>query len=250
MGNLRARYVNLGKADLGESVEHAAHMGPFLNANARWRLKMFQRRLAYATIISSIFCVACPANAATTVSTSDTGAWSIEQATGGVTTAIAAQATVPNAAWDSSAPWIGPNSNGSVSVSEGTYSYVFQLPEITTLSSLTGSFWADNRLTSIFLRGSFDQEIVGAITDGSSVQFDSPRDLNLGNLARFGAVSAIVFRTENNIPVDSGSPAGFAFSGIATAVPEPGTWLLMIFGLGAVGFTMRRKQAVLRHQFA
>lgn len=36
-----------------------------------------------------------------------------------------------------------------------------------------------------------------------------------------------------------------------TAVPEPGTWLLMILGLGAVGFSMRRRQATAtRFQFA
>lgn len=36
-----------------------------------------------------------------------------------------------------------------------------------------------------------------------------------------------------------------------TAVPEPGTWMLMILGLGAVGFAMRRRQTVsTRLQFA
>lgn len=35
------------------------------------------------------------------------------------------------------------------------------------------------------------------------------------------------------------------------SVPEPGTWLLMILGLGAVGFAMRRQQkAQVRMQFA
>jgi hypothetical protein len=35
------------------------------------------------------------------------------------------------------------------------------------------------------------------------------------------------------------------------AIPEPGTWLLMILGLGAVGFSMRRRQkATVRYQFA
>jgi hypothetical protein len=39
--------------------------------------------------------------------------------------------------------------------------------------------------------------------------------------------------------------------GIGTAVPEPGTWLLMILGLGAVGFAMRRRQrTAVRFQFA
>jgi hypothetical protein len=36
-----------------------------------------------------------------------------------------------------------------------------------------------------------------------------------------------------------------------SAVPEPGTWMLMILGFGAVGFAMRRRQkAVARFQFA
>ncbi|MEM6859004.1 MAG: PEPxxWA-CTERM sorting domain-containing protein [Pseudomonadota bacterium] len=38
---------------------------------------------------------------------------------------------------------------------------------------------------------------------------------------------------------------------IALSVPEPATWLLMIFGLGAVGASMRRRQkATARIQFA
>ncbi|WP_273676120.1 PEPxxWA-CTERM sorting domain-containing protein [Erythrobacter fulvus] len=38
---------------------------------------------------------------------------------------------------------------------------------------------------------------------------------------------------------------------INSAVPEPGTWLLMILGLGAVGFAMRRRPTTsVRFQFA
>ena len=47
-------------------------------------------------------------------------------------------------------------------------------------------------------------------------------------------------------------PAGEAISTFnVSAVPEPGTWLLMILGLGAVGVAMRRRQrTTTRFQFA
>jgi hypothetical protein len=45
--------------------------------------------------------------------------------------------------------------------------------------------------------------------------------------------------------------AGEEFTFAITAVPEPGAWMLMILGLGAVGFAMRRRQTTsTRYQFA
>lgn len=45
--------------------------------------------------------------------------------------------------------------------------------------------------------------------------------------------------------------AGSVATANVSAVPEPGTWMLMILGLGAVGFAMRRRQTVsTRLQFA
>ena len=38
--------------------------------------------------------------------------------------------------------------------------------------------------------------------------------------------------------------------GIAAAVPEPGTWALMLFGFGAVGVSMRRRRTTHIQQFA
>ena len=40
----------------------------------------------------------------------------------------------------------------------------------------------------------------------------------------------------------TGSVTGTSF--IASAVPEPSSWLMMIFGMGAIGFAMRRKSQV------
>lgn len=45
--------------------------------------------------------------------------------------------------------------------------------------------------------------------------------------------------------------SGQTFDFNVSAIPEPGTWMLMILGLGAVGFAMRRRQAAtVRYQFA
>ena len=50
---------------------------------------------------------------------------------------------------------------------------------------------------------------------------------------------------------DDAYDSGMAFSGITVAgvpignaVPEPGTWAMMLLGFGAVGFAMRRRRAV------
>lgn len=52
---------------------------------------------------------------------------------------------------------------------------------------------------------------------------------------------------------DTAYDSGMAFSGITVAglpvgnaVPEPGTWAMMLLGFGAVGFAMRRRRAVPR----
>jgi hypothetical protein len=43
----------------------------------------------------------------------------------------------------------------------------------------------------------------------------------------------------------------FEVDNVMGSVPEPGTWMLMILGLGAVGFAMRRRQSTsVRLQFA
>jgi len=43
-----------------------------------------------------------------------------------------------------------------------------------------------------------------------------------------------------------GQSSQISFSAVATAaaVPEPATWAMMILGMGAIGYTMRRRQSV------
>lgn len=71
--------------------------------------------------------------------------------------------------------------------------------------------------------------------------------LNLGGPATSSVtLSNFLARYQSTGPNGEGSAVG-----VGTAVPEPGTWLLMILGLGAVGFAMRRRQTTsVRFQFA
>jgi hypothetical protein len=68
-----------------------------------------------------------------------------------------------------------------------------------------------------------------------------------GILSGLGSVN-----NQNQFVLDlSGETLDVGTGSIALSVPEPGTWLLMILGLGAVGFSMRRRQkATVRYQFA
>ena len=66
-----------------------------------------------------------------------------------------------------------------------------------------------------------------------------------------------------NVPIVSGAPNEIAISGLSRgngsyggnatflpAVPEPATWAMMLLGIGAIGFTMRRRRTPLLSQIA
>ena len=69
---------------------------------------------------------------------------------------------------------------------------------------------------------------------------NSPYSTNLGSGSNFANVWLIGSANPNPDRYDD----GFKLKSITvnTAVPEPGTWAMMLFGFGAVGYSMRRRK--------
>ena len=146
------------------------------------------------------------------------------------------------------ARWITANANGNANMPAGItqYSAAFTLSQIATVASFTGNFWSDNRVVSIILNG------VSIYTNpnNSASQFSGPGTAISEWVNVNGGVNNLDVVVEN-YPGSSGNPAGLRLDAVFSAVPEPGTWMLMMLGLGAVGFSMRRRQKTqVRFQFA
>jgi hypothetical protein len=211
-----------------------------------------------AAAAMSVAALAFPsvANAATTVTvdSTNTSGWTIDPP--GDDTAAAAAVKVINRppTWDATAPWISTVADGNALLPPGNADYIFTLETPTWLRSLTGQYWADNRLVGVMVQNSLGWVDLPFTQNSSNEQFRAlglaGRTFNFTTeLEQAGTISAVKFRVLNL--TDSNNPAGSAFRALGTAVPEPGTWLLMILGLGAVGFAMRRRQSVTaRLQFA
>ena len=149
------------------------------------------------------------------------------------------------------ARWITPNADGTLNQPVGTvtYSTIFTLSQIATAATLTGNFWSDNRVTQILLNG------IAIYNNGSSAsQFGGgtgvPLNISTNLLAGANTLSFLV-QNDSGTSGPGSNPAGLRVSAVFSAVPEPGTWMLMLLGFGAVGFSMRRRQKTqVRFQFA
>jgi len=149
------------------------------------------------------------------------------------------------------ARWITPNADGTLNQPVGTvtYSTIFTLSQIATAATLTGNFWSDNRVTQILLNG------IAIYNNGSSAsQFGGgtgvPLNISTNLLAGANTLSFLV-QNDSGTGGPGSNPAGLRVSAVFSAVPEPGTWMLMLLGFGAVGFSMRRRQKTqVRFQFA
>jgi len=153
--------------------------------------------------------------------------------------------------------WISPNlGNGAAFPNQGSSPaglYNFRgfilLSDVGNEQTWSGTWWADNIVRRILVNGT---EVFSNLTGSSQAQefrgagtpfiFTNPVFVNGENV--------IEFQVENGSGL-SGNPLGLQVNSLLSAVPEPGTWMLMILGLGAVGFAMRRRQtSAVRFQFA
>lgn len=110
----------------------------------------------------------------------------------------------------------------------------FSSPFSVTFSSLISNFSAVNVSYSSALATAYDGN--GAIlgtSAASSGQYNGAM-LSFG----FGGIKSITFQGNNSgFGVDN-----FRFDAGVSAVPEPATWAMMLFGFGAIGMTMRRRR--------
>lgn len=228
-------------------------------------------RQIYAAAAFAAFMLATPAAAATTVvSTSEPGwKWTGPNRTSGnavVVNPLPPSAgntggTVGAAAITTSRP------SGIVRVpGDYIFSKSFSVSPGSNFQFLTATWLADNFISSIKLNNiqlTLSPTNLGSSTPANGNQFGN----NVGpfqqvfRLSDFGAslkdgkntISVVLNQRDLGAPGrpgDANNHAYFAMN-VTGSVPEPGTWMLMILGLGAVGFAMRRRQkSAVRLQFA
>lgn len=206
-----------------------------------------------ATTSAALFALSAPAAATTTVVGETDGSWNVSG--GPFADAPAKVVTQIPGSWGSPVPgtsWISTTTNGR-NTTPGPYTFTktFSLADAGSFNFLTATWKSDNFVTDLLLNGT------SLGTFGTSNEFG-----NVGPFTRtfsLAATGASFLNNENTLQVvvqqrnlgnNNGNDMGLSGRFVAS-VPEPGTWMLMILGLGAVGFAMRRRQkTAVRFQFA
>lgn len=171
--------------------------------------------------------------------------WTVNGGAAFIPTNIPGTYPGPASSWITPALQTGSNPLPAT-VSPGLYNFLGVLDlssivQIGTFAVWQGTIFSDNSIDYFRVNGKTFPSSISGFTSSSpfSIAFNP---LQGNNTFEIGLRNA----TGNGF-----NPAAVRFSGTVTAVPEPGTWLLMILGLGAVGFAMRRRQAAsVRLQFA
>lgn len=219
------------------------------------------RAITMAAAFAAVSMTPTVAFAATDIPIGTDGSWTITDGDGNpLETRTPTNSEIPSV-WDPSVPgsqWISPNlGNGAAYPDQGTspaglYSFigVFDLSDIGNVQTWNVTWWSDNIVRQILVNGI--EVFANATGDSLSQEFRAPGISNVfkTNSAWKNGDNTVTFVVENGSGL-TGNPTGLRVAGLLSAVPEPGTWMLMILGLGAVGFAMRRRQASsVRLQFA
>jgi PEP-CTERM motif len=199
--------------------------------------------------------------AVTTVQSIDTNSsWTVKNLTTNSVTTAVVPTTIPgsyngaptnNGASSGGALWIYPNASNSHAPNTAfAFTKVFTLGAF-SVATLGGKFWSDNGLISIVLNnvaifGPFSptgNETTYAPSNGTNFSYSGPGFVQ--------GTNTLVFNILNG-PGGSGNPVALqADLDVTSAVPEPGTWMLMLLGFAAIGFAMRsRAKTQVRFQFA
>jgi hypothetical protein len=142
-------------------------------------------------------------------------------------------------------------------VSKNTFSY--NAGDLVTLSFVVGGAQRGSA-GDIFTAGLLLGPVAGSVTDLSGTGFTPTPGYNAGANGVFGGAfllgnapftnSSISFRalTGGDLRLFFGSPSGDYVGPLLdnvkldiSAVPEPSTWVMMIFGIGMIGGAMRRR---------
>jgi hypothetical protein len=114
----------------------------------------------------------------------------------------------------------------------------FNSVSLTISTAINGSNPAtDVNFTSVLFNG-----VAFSLTPNGAAEFGSL----LNQAIAAGATNTI---TVNGTTGGNGSFRGTLSFGNVAAVPEPGTWAMMLLGFGAIGFSMRRRRSQASHLF-
>ena len=130
----------------------------------------------------------------------------------------------------------GSTGNYAAVLAGGSFSTAFSASSV--FSFLLGSLDSYNNLTLRFADGTATQLVGTAITGGTALNSNG----------------TVTYRVTSG-PLLTGATFGtagnsFEFDNLASAVPEPAAWGMMILGFGLVGGVLRRRAATAKVRFA
>lgn len=215
-----------------------------------------KKNLAIAAAVVAASMVPSVAQAATSIEFGSNSTWEWKFGTGSYAPVqnVNPASLLTNGTYGPALPGTSWISSGERDAATGIYTF----KGVLSLASLSGDFqkvllaWrSDNFIKSIVINGQTVYDYTGPARNefGATNPFQAAFSTANGDLFTTGANEFIV--NVQNRPGSRFDPVALNISFLGSAVPEPGTWMLMILGLGAVGFAMRRRQQTsVRLQFA